>query len=152
INHTRELLNRGVAAGAAWDEAFSTWASANSDALPILERMKTRALPAGIADVLPTFPADAKGLATRSASGKVINAIAPLMPELWGGSADLAGSNNTTIEGAPSFLPEGTRTREWSADPYLGRVLHFGIREHAMGAIINGIVLHGGTRPFGGTF
>jgi len=152
IAHTRQLLDRGAAEGKLWDEAIAAWASANPDALPILERLKTRAVPAGIAEALPVFPADAKGVATRSASGKVINAIAPLMPELWGGSADLAGSNNTTIEGAPSFLPAGTSTHEWTADPYQGRVLHFGIREHAMGAIINGIVLHGGTRPFAGTF
>ncbi|HWU33006.1 MAG TPA: transketolase, partial [Marmoricola sp.] len=152
IAHTRELRKRGAALGAAWDETFAAWAAANPDNMRILDRMRTRALPEGLDEALPTFPADAKGVATRSASGKVINAIAPLMPELWGGSADLAGSNNTTIEGAPSFLPAGASTHEWSADPYLGRVLHFGIREHAMGAIINGIVLHGGTRPFGGTF
>jgi len=152
IAHTRQLLGRGAEAGAAWDAAYAAWAAANPEKLPILERLKTRALPPGIADALPVFPADAKGVATRSASGKVINAIASLMPELWGGSADLAGSNNTTIEGAPSFLPAGAGTHEWSADPYLGRVLHFGIREHAMGAIINGFVLHGGTRPFAGTF
>jgi transketolase len=152
LAHTRQLLNRGAEAGKDWDADFATWASAHPDNIPVLERLKTRALPEGLVAAMPTFPADAKGVATRSASGKVINAIAPLMPELWGGSADLAGSNNTTIADAPSFLPTGASTHEWSADPGLGRVLHFGIREHAMGAIINGVVLHGGTRPFGGTF
>src|SRR5690349_4529280 len=114
--------------------------------------MQTRALPEGLAGVLPTFDADPKGVATRKASGTVINAVAGVMPELWGGSADLAESNNTTIEGAKSFIPKDRSTGEWDGDPYAGRVLHFGIREHGMGAILNGITLHGGTRVFGGTF
>ncbi|MGN6722554.1 MAG: transketolase [Marmoricola sp.] len=152
LAHTRELASRGKEARAIWEKSFDTWAADAPESAAILHRMRTRALPEGLEEALPTFPADAKGVATRAASGKVINAIAPIMPELWGGSADLAGSNNTTINGAPSFLPDGGSTHEWSADPGLGRVLHFGIREHAMGAIINGIVLHGGTRPFGGTF
>ena len=101
---------------------------------------------------LPTFPADAKGMATRKASGAVINAIAGRVPELWGGSADLAGSNNTTIDDVPSFIPKDRSTDQWSGDPLAGRVLHFGIREHGMGGILNGIALHGGTRVFGGTF
>ena len=101
---------------------------------------------------LPTFDADPKGVATRVASGKTINAIADVLPELWGGSADLAGSNNTTIEGALSFLPKDRSTKMFQGDPYAGRVLHFGIREHGMGAIMNGIAVHGGTRVFGGTF
>ena len=109
-------------------------------------------LPEGLEAALPVFPADAKGVATRAASGKVINAIADIMPELWGGSADLAGSNNTTIAGAKSFIPASRSTHDWSGDPYQGRVLHFGIREHAMGAIINGIAVHGGTRVYGATF
>ena len=106
----------------------------------LLHRLKARTLPDGLADALPTFEADAKGVATRVASGKVINAIAPLMPELWGGSADLAGSNNTTIEGV-AVVParRAARTEKWKGDPYQGRVLHFGIREHGMGAIMNGI-------------
>ncbi len=152
LAHTRDLVARGKAAEQAWAADFDAWAAAHPAELAILERTKTRALPEGLADALPTFPADAKGVATRSASGKVINAIAPLMPELWGGSADLAGSNNTTIEGVPSFLPANHATHDWKADPYAGRVLHFGIREHAMGAIQNGITLHGGTRVFAGTF
>ena len=109
-------------------------------------------LPDELAEALPTFDADAKGVATRSASGKVINALAPVLPELWGGSADLAGSNNTTITSAPSFGPEVAEIGEWSTDPYAGRVLHFGIREHGMGAIMNGIAADRLTRVFGGTF
>ena len=152
LEHSRSLVARGKEAEQAWTKEYDAWAAAHPAELAILERTKTRALPAGLADVLPTFPADAKGVATRAASGKVINAIAPLMPELWGGSADLAGSNNTTISDAPSFLPAAHATHDWKADPYAGRVLHFGIREHAMGAIQNGITLHGGTRVFAGTF
>ena len=114
--------------------------------------MQTRTLPDGWADALPAFDADEKGMATRKASGNTINAIAPALPELWGGSADLAESNNTTIEDVPSFLPVDRSTKLWSGDPQLGRVLHFGIREHGMGAIMNGIAVHGGTRVFGGTF
>ncbi|KAA1417118.1 transketolase [Nocardioides humilatus] len=152
ISHTRSLLERGKVWGAEWDRRYEEWAAANADRAALLHRMKERGLPDGLEAALPSFPADAKGVATRSASGKVINAIAPLMPELWGGSADLAGSNNTTINGAPSFLPADRSTEEWQADPLQGRVLHFGIREHGMGAIMNGIAVHGGTRVFGGTF
>ena len=152
IAHTRTLRERGTAWGAEWDEQYDAWSSANPESAALLHRLKQRALPDGFADALPTFEASEKGVATRSASGKVINAIAPLMPELWGGSADLAGSNNTTIESAPSFLPTSRDTEEWKADPYQGRVLHFGIREHGMGAIMNGIAADGLTRVFGGTF
>ncbi len=152
ITHTRSLLERGKVWGAAWDKRYDEWASAHPDRAALLHRMKSRALPDGIEDALPVFEADEKGVATRAASGKVINAIAPLMPELWGGSADLAGSNNTTIKGAKSFLPKDRSVEEWEGDPYEGRVLHFGIREHGMGAIMNGIAVHGGTRVFGGTF
>ncbi len=152
IAHTRKLLERGAAAGAAWDREYAEWAAANPERDALRQRLVDRALPDGIGDVLPEFPADAKGVATRAASGKVINAIAPIMPELWGGSADLAGSNNTTITGAPSFIPKSRTTHDWEGDPAAGRVLHFGIREHAMGSIMNGIALHGGTRVFGGTF
>lgn len=112
--------------------------------------MNARVLPEDIADSLPVFEAG-KDVSTRAASVQVINALAARLPELWGGSADLAESNLTTIKDAKSFIPTGWSTREWSGDPY-GRVLHFGIREHAMAAIINGIVLHGPTRPYGGTF
>ncbi len=113
--------------------------------------MSTRTLPEGWHDALPEFPADAKGMATRKASGNVLEKIAPVLPELWGGSADLAESNNTTPKGEPSFLPEDRQSKEFPGGPY-GRVLHFGIREHAMGSIMNGITLHGGTRVYGGTF
>ncbi|WP_408899565.1 transketolase [Nocardioides sp. R1-1] len=152
LAHTRSLVERGKAWGAAWDEEYDTWAAANPERAALLHRIKDRRLPDGIEEALPVFEADPKGVATRAASGKVINAIAPVMPELWGGSADLAGSNNTTIKDAPSFLPLDRGVEEWPADPYQGRVLHFGIREHAMGSIMNGIAVHGGTRVFGGTF
>ncbi|MEZ0580661.1 transketolase [Nocardioides sp. MH1] len=152
LTHTRSLLERGKAWGAEWDLRYDEWAAANPERAALLHRMKGRALPEGLEDALPSFPADEKGVATRAASGKVINAIAPLMPELWGGSADLAGSNNTTIKDVPSFLPKDRSVEEWPADPLHGRVLHFGIREHGMGAIMNGIAVHGGTRVFGGTF
>ncbi|MCB0909099.1 MAG: transketolase [Nocardioidaceae bacterium] len=152
IAHTRAAVDRGKLAQAAWDAEFDAWAAKPSADPALFERLQTRTLPDGWADALPTFPADEKGVATRSASGKVINALAGVIPELWGGSADLAESNNTTISDAPSFLPADRSTTMWQGDPYAGRVLHFGIREHAMGAILNGIAVHGGTRPFGGTF
>jgi transketolase len=153
LAHTRSLIERGKQWQAAWDEEFQAWkASADQATLATWERMQTRAVPADLDDVLPAFDADPKGMATRKASGAVINAVAGVMPELWGGSADLAESNNTTIEDAPSFIPKDRSTDQWSGDPYAGRVLHFGIREHGMGAILNGITLHGGTRVFGGTF
>ncbi|NPC96294.1 transketolase [Nocardioides sp. zg-DK7169] len=153
IEHTRTLVARGKQAQADWQAGFAAWRErASKEALAAWERMQTRALPEGLAAALPTFEADPKGMATRKASGAVINAVAPLMPELWGGSADLAESNNTTIKGVPSFIPADRTTDQWQGDPAAGRVLHFGIREHGMGAIMNGITLHGGTRVFGGTF
>ncbi|CAN5431927.1 transketolase [soil metagenome] len=152
LAHTRSLGKRGAAWGAAWDEQYAEWSAANPDLETLLHRLKARELPEGFVDALPSFEADPKGVATRSASGKVINALAPIMPELWGGSADLAGSNNTTISDAPSFAPTSRSTDEWTADPYAGRVLHFGIREHGMGAIMNGIAADKLTRVFGGTF
>ena len=153
LEHTRSLIERGKEWQAAWQEDLDAWRSAASeDVVATFERMKTRALPDGLTEALPSFDADPKGVATRKASGAVINAVAPIMPELWGGSADLAESNNTTIEDAPSFIPKGRSTDQWDGDPLAGRVLHFGIREHGMGGILNGIALHGGTRVFGGTF
>ncbi|GAB2452973.1 transketolase [Nocardioides hungaricus] len=152
IEHTRQAVRRGQEAQEAWSREFRHWTTKPSADVALFERMQTRTLPEGWADGLPTFAADPKGMATRKASGAVINALAERIPELWGGSADLAESNNTTIEGAPSFLPADRASKMWQADPYAGRVLHFGIREHAMGAIMNGIALHGGTRVFGGTF
>jgi transketolase len=151
LEHTRQLVEKGKAAQAEWDQAFRHWTTKPSADVELFERLQTRTLPEGWADQLPNFEAG-KDVATRKASGAVINAIAAKVPELWGGSADLAESNNTTIEDAPSFLPKDRSTKLWQGDPLAGRVLHFGIREHAMGAILNGIAVHGGTRPFGGTF
>jgi len=150
IEHTRKAVDRGAEAHAGWQKGFDAWAAANPERKKLFDRVQAQQLPSGIEDALPVFEAG-KDVSTRAASGKVINAIAPLMPELWGGSADLAESNLTTIEGAASFIPTERGTHEWPGDPY-GRVLHFGIREHAMGAILSGIVLHGNTRVFGGTF
>jgi transketolase len=151
LAHARKVVERGREDHAGWNETFSAWAEANSDGKALLERMKDRRLPDGWTEALPQFPADAKGMATRKASGEVLTAIVPVLPELWGGSADLAESNNTTPKGEPSFLPEDRQSKHFPGGPY-GRVLHFGIREHAMGSILNGIALHGGTRPYGGTF
>ncbi|OZD53176.1 transketolase [Rhodococcus sp. 06-1477-1B] len=150
IAHTRQLVERGEAEKAAWQQKFDAWAEAHPERKQLWDRLQARELPEGIADALPAFEAG-KDVSTRAASGTVINALAAELPELWGGSADLAESNLTTIKDAKSFIPAEWSTHEWSGDPY-GRVLHFGIREHAMGAILNGIVLHGPTRPFGGTF
>ncbi len=150
IAHTRKLVERGEAEKAAWQQKFDAWAEAHPERKQLWDRLQARELPAGIADALPAFEAG-KDVSTRAASGTVINALAAELPELWGGSADLAESNLTTIKDAKSFIPAEWSTHEWSGDAY-GRVLHFGIREHAMGAILNGIVLHGPTRPFGGTF
>ena len=152
IAHTRAAVERGKTAQAEWDEQFAAWTRKPSADLALFERMQTRTLPEGWDSDLPSWPADPKGVATRKASGAVINAIAPKMPELWGGSADLAESNNSTIEGAQSFIPKIRSTKMWKGDPYAGRVLHFGIREHGMGAVLNGITAHGGTRVFGATF
>ena len=152
IAHTRQLRERGSADGATWDDQLAEWAKRYPQRFALLQRLRERDLPEGWAADLPTFPADEKGMATRKASGAVIQAIAKTVPELWGGSADLAGSNNTTIENAASFIPEDRSSKMWKGDPYAGRVLHFGIREHGMGAIMNGIAAHGGTRVFGGTF
>jgi len=150
LEHTRELVERGEAEKAAWQQKFDAWAAAHPERKQLWDRLQARELPTDIADALPAFEAG-KDVSTRAASGTVINALAAELPELWGGSADLAESNLTTIKDAKSFIPTSWSTHEWSGDPY-GRVLHFGIREHAMGAILNGIVLHGPTRPFGGTF
>ncbi len=151
LAHTRAALARGAAARADWQRDFDRWAAANPDRAALQARLATRTLPAGWTAALPVFPADAKGVATRKASGDVLDALAGTLPELWGGSADLAESNNTTMKGEPSFIPAGFATKEFPGHEY-GRTLHFGIREHGMGAILNGIALHGGTRPYGGTF
>jgi len=151
LDHAREVVARGRAGHAHWQKAFDAWAAGNPDGAALLARMQTRTLPDGWTAQVPTFAEDPKGIATRKASGAVLTALAPALPELWGGSADLAESNNTTPQGAPSFLPSDRQSKEFQGGPY-GRVLHFGIREHAMGAIMNGIALHGGTRVYGGTF
>jgi transketolase len=148
IAHTRALADRAAEARAAWQASFDEWAAANPERKALLDRLEAGALPADLS--APSFESG-KDVSTRAASGQVINALAAQLPELWGGSADLAESNLTTIKDAKSFIPAEWSTHEWSGDPY-GRVLHFGIREHAMGAIVNGIKLHGPTRPFGGTF
>jgi transketolase len=151
LAHTRQqLAARAGTARTAWQQAFDAWAAANPERKVLLDRLLAKDLPAGWTDALPTFPAG-KSVATRSASGSVLSALAEVLPELWGGSADLAGSNNTTMSGQPSFLPAERSSHEFTGTPY-GRTLHFGIREHAMGAILSGIALHGLTRPYGGTF
>jgi len=148
LAHARQVVTRGKELHAAWDAQFKEWSAANPEQATLLTRLRNNELPAGWEASIPVFPAG-KDVATRSASGKVINAIASALPEFWGGSADLAGSNNTTIESSSSFLPANSAMS--GADPY-GRVIHFGIREHAMGGVLNGIALHGLSKPFGGTF
>jgi transketolase len=150
LDHARAVVDRGRAAHAAWGKAYEAWRTAHPERAAEYDRIATRTLPAGWTEALPEFEAGT-GIATRAASGQVLAALAPVLPELWGGSADLAESNNTTMKGEPSFIPEEFQTKEFPGGPY-GRTLHFGVREHAMGAICNGIALHGGTRPYGGTF
>lgn len=150
LSYTRSLKSRQQEALMAWTKSFENWSKANPEAKELFDRLAKRELPRNIQASLPVFDAGTD-VSTRAASGKVLNEIARIMPELWGGSADLAESNNTTISGAKSFVPAEHSTHEWSGDKY-GRVLHFGIREHAMAAILNGIALHGRTRAFGGTF
>ncbi|WP_159926155.1 MULTISPECIES: transketolase [Nocardia] len=151
IEHTRKAVERGKQAHAQWQQSFDTWAEANPENKALFDRLFARRLPENWTSNLPSYEPDPKGMATRKASGKVLAALAPVLPELWGGSADLAESNNTTMPDQPSFGPESISTGMWKANPY-GRTLHFGVREHAMGAILNGIALHGPTRPYGGTF
>ncbi|PPL20525.1 transketolase [Microterricola pindariensis] len=150
LAHTRQAVERGAEQHAEWQKGFDAWAAANPERNALLERVLSGELPEEAEAALPVFEGGTS-VSTRAASGKVINALAGVIPELWGGSADLAESNLTTINGSASFVPSEHSTHEWSGNPY-GRVLHFGIREHAMAAIINGIVLHGNTRAFGGTF
>ena len=151
LEHARKVRERGQRLHAEWQRRFDAWAAANPEREALLDRLLSRTLPPGWAEALPSFPPDPKGMATRKASGEVLSAIAPVLPELWGGSADLAESNLTTPKGEPSFVPTEHQTKEFPGGPY-GRVLHFGIREHGMGSILNGITLHGLTRPYGGTF
>jgi len=151
LSRARQVMERGKRLHAAWDDTFAAWAAANPERKALFDRLSDRRLPDGWADKLPSFPADGKAMATRKASGTILTALAPALPELWGGSADLAESNLTTMEGEVSFIPVDHETNMWPGNPY-GRTMHFGIREHGMGAILNGIALHGGTRPYGGTF
>jgi len=150
LAHTRSLADRAAEDRAVWQKSFDAWRAANPENAELLDRLAERRLPEGWEDSLPVFPAG-KSIATRAASGEVLSAIGPELPELWGGSADLAGSNNTTMKGASSFIPAKRSTHEFAGDEF-GRTLHFGIREHGMGAILSGITLHGLTRPYGGTF
>ena len=151
IAHTRALVDRGRAAHQTWQVDFDSWAEREPERRKLLDRLLARELPAGWDADLTHWEPGSKPVATRAAFGQVLNDVAPKLPELWGGSADLAGSNNTTIKGVKSFGPPSISTEDYTADWY-GRVMHFGIREHAMGAILSGIVLHGPTRAFGGTF
>ncbi|MCQ6249018.1 transketolase [Streptomyces malaysiensis] len=148
INHTRALVERGREAHAAWDKRLQEWRNTSPERAALFDRITAGELPEGWEGVLPVFE-PGKDVATRKASGQVLKALGGVLPELWGGSADLAGSNNTTIDASSSFLPKGNPLPE--ADPY-GRTIHFGIREHAMGSAMNGIALHGNTRVYGGTF
>ena len=148
INHARDVKRRGTEMYNQWQTKFEAWEKANSESAELLKRLLSKKLPLDFESSFPVFPSD-KEISTRAASGKVIQSIAKTLPEFWGGSADLAESNNTTIEGGGSFLP--TASKMAGADPY-GRIIHFGIREHAMGAILNGMALHGLVKPFGGTF
>jgi transketolase len=148
INHAREVKQRGSEMYAQWLTKFQAWEKTNTQSAELLKRLLSKKLPGNFEDSFPAFSIE-KEISTRAASGKVIQMIAKTLPEFWGGSADLAESNNTTIEGSASFLPAASQMA--NADPY-GRVIHFGIREHAMGAILNGMALHGLVKPFGGTF
>ena len=148
INHARDVKRRGTEMYNQWQTKFEAWEKANSESAELLKRLLSKKLPLDFESSFPVFPSD-KEISTRVASGKVIQFIAKTLPEFWGGSADLAESNNTTIEGGGSFLPAASKMA--GADPY-GRIIHFGIREHAMGAILNGMALHGLVKPFGGTF
>jgi transketolase len=151
IAHTRELVQRGKEAHEKWNSDFEAWAQREPERKKLLDRLTAEKLPDGWDADIPHWEPGDKALATRAASGKVLNAVGPHLPELWGGSADLAGSNNTTMDNVKSFGPPSITTKDYTADWY-GRTLHFGIREHAMGSILSGIVLHGPTRAYGGTF
>lgn len=151
LTHTRGLVARGKQAHERWQLEFDAWARREPERKALLDRLLAQKLPGGWDADLPHWEPGSKALATRAASGAVLSALGPKLPELWGGSADLAGSNNTTIKGADSFGPPSISTKEYTAHWY-GRTLHFGVREHAMGAILSGIVLHGPTRAYGGTF
>jgi len=151
ITHTRGLVARGKEAHESWQPEFEAWAKREPERKALLDRLLAQKLPDGWDADIPHWEPGSKPLATRAASGEVLSAVGPKLPELWGGSADLAGSNNTTMKGVKSFGPPSITTKDYTAE-YYGRTLHFGIREHGMGAILSGIVLHGPTRAYGGTF
>ena len=151
LAHARKVKARGKVAHREWDKRFATWRKANAERAVLLDRLVAGKVPDGLDRALPRFAADPKGVATRAASGQVLNSLASVMPELWGGSADLAGSNNTTMKGEPSFIPVTKQTEAFKGNQY-GRTLHFGIREFGMGCILNGMALEGLTRPYGATF
>jgi transketolase len=151
IAHTRKLVDRGKEAQARWQVDFEAWAQREPERKALLDRLTAEQLPDGWDADIPHWEPGSKALATRAASGEVLSAVGPKLPELWGGSADLAGSNNTTMKGVDSFGPPSISTNDYTAHWY-GRTLHFGVREHAMGSILSGIVLHGPTRAYGGTF
>jgi transketolase len=150
FEHTRKLVDRGREAHEKWQPGFDGWAEREPERKKLLDRLLAEELPDGWDADVTYWEPGSKAVATRAAFGQVLNDVAPKLPELWGGSADLAGSNNTTIKDVKSFGPPSISTEDFKADWY-GRVLHFGIREHAMGSIVSGIVLHGPTRAFGGT-
>jgi transketolase len=151
LARAREVAARGRDAHREWQDQYAAWRASHREQAGLLDRLLAAELPEGWADRLPVFEPDPKGMATRKASGEVLSALAPVLPELWGGSADLASSNNTTMDGAESFIPASRQTKMWPGGPY-GRTLHFGVREHAMGAVLNGIAIGSLTRPYGGTF
>jgi transketolase len=151
IAHTRKLVDRGKEAHEKWQADFDAWAQREPERKALLDRLTAEKLPDGWDADIPYWEPGSKALATRAASGEVLSAVGPKLPELWGGSADLAGSNNTTMKGVDSFGPPSISTKDYTAHWY-GRTLHFGVREHAMGSILSGIVLHGPTRAYGGTF
>jgi len=151
LTHTRKLVERGKEAHEKWQPEFDAWAQREPERKALLDRLLAQKLPDGWDADIPHWEPGSKALATRAASGGVLSAVGPKLPELWGGSADLAGSNNTTMKGMDSFGPPSISTKDYTAHWY-GRTLHFGVREHAMGAILSGIVLHGPTRAYGGTF
>ncbi len=151
IAHTRKLVQRGKEAHEKWQPEFEAWAQREPERRALLDRLTAQKLPDGWDADIPYWEPGSKALATRAASGEVLTAVGPKLPELWGGSADLAGSNNTTMKGMDSFGPPSISTKDYTAHWY-GRTLHFGVREHAMGSILSGIVLHGPTRAYGGTF
>lgn len=151
LDYTRRAADRGREAQKQWNERFEQWRSANPEAAKLFDRLQARELPENLESVLPSFEPDEKGIATRAASGQVLQAVGAVMPELWGGSSDLAGSNNTLIKADESFLPKDRASEMFPGSEY-GRNIHFGVREFAAGLVCNGIALHGGTRPYSGTF